>query len=554
MSDVKEYVVTLKKGQDCHCFYDDMETPGGTDCVPDRAVECANRRPISRNTHYWLTDAEAEALQNDPRVAAVTMADIGRSGVEPIWEQTGNFSKSAADATNDLNWAVLRCIDGTQIPGWGTDGTPDQTGSVQYNAAGLNVDVVIIDGFIDPTHPNFAVNPDGTGGSRVNQFDWFSLNSYLGLPAQSPYVYTPIVDPSNALRTQDNNHGCHVAGTACGSVYGWARSSNIYNINPYSTDPNNMDFFLMWDYIRAFHATKPINPAINQRNPTICNGSYGQFLTWPSQGIFGPVTLARFNGVTSINPAGLNTETLLDRSVYAVDNVARTNYYNPAIEADVQDALDDGIIVVAAAGNIQTVILEPSDPNYDGLTGNRINAAYFGTTYYWDISKGTTPGSVPGVICVGAIGTASQEYKASYSNNGPGITVYAPGSDIMSSVNSPDSFGGIPDPINNNYYITKISGTSMASPQVCGILACLMQSNLNLTPAQALEWINYYATKNQITDTGGEQRDPTSLRGSPNQYLFAKKLRPDTGNTFPVSNFFVRPSSGAVWPRPQIRR
>jgi len=554
MSDFKEYVVTLKKGQDCDCFYDDMETPGGPECVPDRAVECANRRAISRNTHYYLNDQEAELLKNDPRVKAVTLADIGRRGVEAIWEQTGNFSKASADATNDLNWSVLRCIDGVQIPGWGTDGTADQTGSVQYNAAGLNVDVVIVDGFMDPTHPEFAVNPDGTGGSRVNQFNWFSLNSYLGRPPQSPYVYTPIVDPGNTQRTTDNNHGCHVAGIACGSNYGWARSANIYNISPYGSDPNNMDFLLMWDYIRAFHATKAINPAINQPNPTICNCSYGQFLTWPSQGIFGPVTLARFNGVTSINSAGLTNDQLLDRSVYAVDGIARTNYYNPAIEADVEDALNDGIIVVGAAGNIQTVILEPDDPNYDGLNGNRINATYFGTNYYWDISKGTTPGSVPGVVCVGAIGTLSQEYKANYSSNGPGITVYAPGSDIMSSVNSTGSFGGIPDPVNNSYFITKISGTSMASPQVCGILACLMQSNLNLTSAQALEWINYYSTKNQITDTGGAQRDPTSLRGSPNQYLFAKKLRPDNGNTFPVSNYFVRPTTGAVWPRPQIRR
>jgi hypothetical protein len=94
----------------------------------------------------------------------------------------------------------------------------------------------------------------------------------------------------------------------------------------------------------------------------------------------------------------------------------------------------------------------------------------------------------------------------------------------------------------------------MSSPQVCGMLACLMQSNLNLTATQAKQWIDYYSTKSQITDTGGEQRDPTALRGAPNQYLFAKKLRPDDGNTFPVSNFFIRPTSGAVWPRPQIRR
>jgi hypothetical protein len=557
MSDINEYVVTLKKGQDCDCFYDDMETPGGTDCIPDRAVECANRRPISRNTHYWLTAAEAEALQNDPRVAAVTMGDIGRYGVEPVWEQTGTFSKTSTDNTNDLNWGVLRCVDGVQIPGWGTDGTPDQTGTAQYNAAGLNVDVVIIDGFMDPTHPEFAVNSDGTGGTRVNQFNWFSLNSYLGRPAQSPYVYTPVVDPGNAQRTTDNNHGCNVAGIACGSNYGWARGSNIYNINPYGTDPNNMDFFLLWDYVRAFHATKPINPAINQRNPTICNCSYGQFVRWPNTATvpaFGPVTLARWGGVTSINSSGLSNDTLLDRSIYAVGGVATTNYYNPAIEADVQDALDDGIVVVGAAGNLNTVILLPTDPNYDGLVGNRINATYGGTNYYWDISKGTTPGSVPGVICVGSVGTASQEYKSSFSNNGPGIDVFAPGSDIMSSVNSPGSFGGIPDPVNPSYWITKLSGTSMSSPQVCGILACLMQSNLNLTATQAKQWIDYYSTKSQMTDTGGEQRDPTALRGAPNQYLFAKKLRPDDGNTFPVSNFFIRPTSGAVWPRPQIRR
>jgi hypothetical protein len=554
MSDVREYVVTLKKGQDCDCFYDDMETPGGTDCVPDRAVECANRRPISRNTHYWLTDAEAEALQNDPRVAAVTMGSLGRYGVEAIWEQTGTFSKTVEDASADLNWGVLRCVDGVQIPGWGLDGIPNQSGSVQYNAAGLNVDVVIVDGFMNPDHPNFAVNPDGTGGSRVNQFNWFSLNSYLGRPPQSPYVYTPVVDPGNAQRTTDNNHGCHVAGTACGTTYGWARSANIYNINPYGSDPNNMDFFLLWDYIRAFHATKPINPDINQQNPTICNCSYGQFIRFPAAPEFGPVTLARYNGAITINSAGLNTETLLNFNIYAVDNVATINYWNPAIDADVQDALDDGIIVVGAAGNIRTQILLPSDPNYDGLNGNRVNATYLGTNFYWDVAKGTTPSGVPGAICVGAIGTLSQEYKANFSNNGPGIDIYAPGSDIMSSVNSPGSFGGIPDPIDSAYYITKISGTSMSSPQVTGILACLMQSNPNLTPAQALEWLNYYSTKNQITDTGGGQRDDTSLRGSPNQYLFAKKLRPDTGNTFPVANYFVRPTTGAVWPRPQIRR
>jgi hypothetical protein len=348
-----------------------------------------------------------------------------------------------------------------------------------------------------------------------------------------------------------------VAGIAAGANYGWARSANIYNISPYGSNPNSLDFLYLWDYIRAFHATKPINPAINARNPTICNTSYGQFIRFPynyGTDFTGVVTLARYQGSIVANGAGLTDDQLLDKSIYATGGVATINYWNTVVAADVEDAIDDGIIVVGAAGNIQTLILLPSDPYYDGLAGDRINAAYNGITYYWDVHKGTTPGAVPGAICVGALGTTTQEYKASYSNNGPGVALYSPGTDVMSSVNTDTSFGGIPDPVDGNYYITKISGTSMASPQVCGILACLMQSNINLNATTAREWLDYYTTKNQITDTGGGQRDTTSLRGSPNNYLFAKKLRPDDGNTFPVSNYFIRPTSGAVWPRPQIRR
>ncbi len=68
MSDLKEYIVTLKNKDDLDAFYEDMETPGGSLYIPNRAVECVNRREISRNTHYMLSDAEAEELKKDSRV------------------------------------------------------------------------------------------------------------------------------------------------------------------------------------------------------------------------------------------------------------------------------------------------------------------------------------------------------------------------------------------------------------------------------------------------------------------------------------------------------
>ena len=44
------FQVTLKRGEDIQAFYDDMETPGGALHIPERKVECANRRPTSRTT------------------------------------------------------------------------------------------------------------------------------------------------------------------------------------------------------------------------------------------------------------------------------------------------------------------------------------------------------------------------------------------------------------------------------------------------------------------------------------------------------------------------
>ena len=69
----------------------------------------------------------------------------------------------------------------------------------------------------------------------------------------------------------------HVAGTVAGNTQGWARHANIYNLNPYSTGntQNSSYYGQKYDYIRAFHKFKPINPATGVKNPTIVNGSFG---------------------------------------------------------------------------------------------------------------------------------------------------------------------------------------------------------------------------------------------------------------------------------------
>ena len=52
----KIYVVTLHKREDLDGFYSDMASDG---------YRLSQKRPISRNTHYWMTDAQAEVLKQD---------------------------------------------------------------------------------------------------------------------------------------------------------------------------------------------------------------------------------------------------------------------------------------------------------------------------------------------------------------------------------------------------------------------------------------------------------------------------------------------------------
>jgi serine protease len=86
------------------------------------------------------------------------------------------------------------------------------------------------------------------------------------------------------------------------------------------------------------------------------------------------------------------------------------------------------------------------------------------------------PANCPNVIAVAA--TTSARAKASYSNYGTGVDISAPGSSILSTLNS-----GTTVPASATY--ASYNGTSMATPHVAGVVA-LMQSvaPTPLTPAQ----------------------------------------------------------------------
>lgn len=85
------------------------------------------------------------------------------------------------------------------------------------------------------------------------------------------------------------------------------------------------------------------------------------------------------------------------------------------------------------------------------------------------------PANCVGVIAVGA--TTRTGARASFSNYGTGVTISAPGTSILSTLNT-----GTTTPGSDSYAF--YSGTSMSTPHVAGVVSLMLSQNPALTPAQ----------------------------------------------------------------------
>ena len=165
----------------------------------------------------------------------------------------------------------------------------------------------------------------------------------------------------------------------------------------------------------------------------------------------------------------------------AVANMSLGGSYSASLNSAVANATADGIVFAVAAGN-----------------NRRLACSY-------------SPASAPTAITVGAIGGSDD--RASFTNYGTCVDVFAPGVSILSAT------------ITSSSASRMLSGTSMASPHVAGAAALLLQSDPTATPAQIAALIVNSATPDVITGLAA---------GSPNLVLY-------TGSAF-VSPNPVAPS------------
>ena len=151
-------------------------------------------------------------------------------------------------------------------------------------------------------------------------------------------------------------------------------------------------------------------------------------------------------------------------------------------------------------------------------------------------------------IIVGALNNTHTFTRATFTNYGPSIDVFAPGRRILSCYGNTGASDSKYSAGSGNYYNTA-NGTSMASPQVAGVIATLATAKYRFTNSDAKGYLQRHSKDNDMTfDSGtGSHSDNTCQKGSPNKYLLSKNPRSTSGMIEDVKG--ERKVSGMTFPR-----
>jgi len=161
------------------------------------------------------------------------------------------------------------------------------------------------------------------------------------------------------------------------------------------------------------------------------------------------------NGSASVIVAAIDYVAGAAAGQPTVMNLSLGGAPSQALDDAVRSAVAQGVTAVVAAGN--------SDNDASTMSPARVEEA----------------------ITVGA--TTASDARASYSNYGSLVDIFAPGSGVRGAAHTGDTS------------FVSMSGTSMAAPHLAGAVALYLQGHPIATPAQVRDWLVDHASLDRLT-------------------------------------------------------
>ncbi|MEV0152376.1 S8 family peptidase [Micromonospora sp. NPDC050686] len=258
------------------------------------------------------------------------------------------------------------------------------------------------------------------------------------------------------------------------------RNRPLNNSYTYPNTASNVRAYIIDTGIRTTHndfggrATWGTNTV--DGNNTDCNGHGTHVAGTVGGSAYGVAKGVRLIAVKVLNCSGSGSTTGVINGVNwvtanavkpAVANMSLGGGASTTLDNAVTNSINSGVTYAVAAGN---------------SNANACNSS---------------PARAAAALTVGA--TTSTDARASYSNYGTCLDIFAPGSSITSAW------------YNSNTATNTISGTSMASPHVAGAAALVLGANPSYSPSQVASALTGNATTGVVTSPG---------TGSPNRLLF----------------------------------
>jgi len=341
---------------------------------------------------------------------------------------------------------------------------------------------------------------------------------------------TRVINPNGTF-----SHGCKCMAVSYGKTHGWAFNANKWFIN--NIGNSNTGIAAAWEIQQIFHRHKPLRASDITKNPTVSTNSWGYRATRRSSGYWwyrtGLANAANGSWTGGLFDADDSSNTMPKFMRHLGEEGDGKRFKGEMVPSTLTTALDDcineGVIVVVAAGNSGQKQVKIDHPDYNNYWSTSSTGTIsdthvaFGYNHYNTVNrpgypqqggKNASAGITNRVINVGALddedaaaggSTSGQERIVDYSDRGNAIDCYAPADDTLAATSTLSTYSGtnvntteadypetysqydssnLGAPQDNDF-----GGTSAACPVAAGLIATKMQYERDWTVENVKNWL-----------------------------------------------------------------